>query len=126
MQINPMPRKGELHLTGYGLRYLAPGPVFTMPFRDGRSMRMWRDLDRTCAELARFSPADAEAYRQLLVDWQAMAPIVNEERENPPRPPQEVAARTRAGAMGDRMLAIRQDTALDGITEGFQDERVRA
>ena len=126
IQSNPLMRNDELHLDRYGLRYLVPDPVFTMPFRDGRSITMWRDLDRTGAELARFSTADAEAYRQLLVDWQAMAPIVNEERENPPRPPQEVAARTRAGAMGDRMLAIRRATALDVITERFQDEHVRA
>ena len=126
IQSNPLIRNDELHLDRYGLRYLAPDPVFTMPFRDGRSITMWRDLDRTCAELARFSTADAEAYRQLLVDWQAMAPIVNEERENPPQPPPEVAARTRAGALGDRMLAIRRATALEVITERFEDDQVRA
>jgi phytoene dehydrogenase-like protein len=126
IQSNPLMRNDELRLDQYGLRYLAPDPVFTMPFRDGRSITMWRDLDRTCAELARFSRSDAEAYRQLLADWQAMAPIVNDERENSPRPPLEVAARTRAGAMGDRMLAIRQATALDVITDRFEDEHVRA
>ena len=126
IQSNPLMRNDELHLDRYGLQYLAPDPVFTMPFRDGRSITMWRDLDRTCAELARFSTADAEAYRQLLVDWQAMAPIVNDERENPPRPPLEVAARTRASALGDRMVAIRRATALDLITERFEDEHVRA
>jgi phytoene dehydrogenase-like protein len=126
IQSNPLMRNDELRLDQYGLRYLAPDPVFTMPFRDGRSITMWRDLDRTCAELARFSTSDAEAYRQLLADWQAMAPIVNDERENPPRPPDEVAARTRAGAMGDRMVAIRRATALDVITERFEDEHVRA
>src|SRR2546425_2069487 len=126
IQSNPLMRNDELHLDKYGLRYLAPDPVFTMPFRDGRSITMWRDLDRTCAELARFSRSDAEAYRQLLADWQPMAPIVNDERENPPRPPLEVAARTRTAAMGNHMLAIRRATALDVITERFQDEHVRA
>ena len=126
IQTNPLMRQDELHLDRYGLRYLHPDPVFTMPFRDGRSLTMWRDLDRTCAELARFSTSDAEAYRQLLVDWRVMAPVVNDERENPPRPPPEVAARTQAGAMGDRMLTIRRATALDVITERFEDEHVRA
>jgi phytoene dehydrogenase-like protein len=126
IQSNPLMRNDELRLDRYGLRYLAPDPVFTMPFRDGRSLTMWRDLDRTCAELARFSTSDAEAYRQLLVDWQALAPIVNDERENPPRPPGEVAARTQAGAMGDRMVAIRRASALDVITERFEEEHVRA
>ncbi|HEY4846052.1 MAG TPA: NAD(P)/FAD-dependent oxidoreductase [Candidatus Dormibacteraeota bacterium] len=126
IQSNPLMRDNELQLDRRGLRYLYPDPVFTMPFRDGRSITMWRDLDRTCAELARFSQADAQAYRQLLDDWQAMAPIVNDERENPPRPPREVAARTVGSKLGERMLQIRRSTALDIITERFADEHVRA
>jgi phytoene dehydrogenase-like protein len=126
IQSNPLMRNNELQLDQYGLRYLAPDPVFTMPFRDGRSITMWRDLDRTCAELARFAPADADAYRGLLADWQSLSPIVNDERENPPRPPREVAARTQAGPLGDRGLEIRRARALDIITQRFTDEHVRA
>lgn len=126
IQSNPLMRNNELQLDRYGLRYLYPDPVFTMPFRDGRGITMWRDPDRTCAELARFSPADAQAYRELLNDWQGLAPIVNDEREHPPRPPQDVAARTKAGPLGDRGLRIREATALDIITERFREEHVRA
>ena len=61
IQSNPLMRNNELQLDRFGLRYLSPDPVFTMPFRDGRSITMWRDLDRTCAELAGFSRADADA-----------------------------------------------------------------
>ncbi|HEX3629741.1 MAG TPA: NAD(P)/FAD-dependent oxidoreductase, partial [Candidatus Dormibacteraeota bacterium] len=100
--------------------------VFTMPFHDGRSITMWRDLDRTCAELARFSNADAGAYRELLNDWQGLAPIINEEREHPPQPPDAVAARTAAGPLGERGLRIRRASALEIITERFTDEHVRA
>ena len=126
IQSNPLMRNNELQLDHHGLRYLYPDPVFTMPFRDGRSITMWRDLDRTCAELARFSSADAAAYRQLLNDWQGLAPIVNDEREHSPRPPAEVLARTQAGPLGERGVTIRQATALDVITQRFEDEHVRA
>jgi phytoene dehydrogenase-like protein len=126
IQSNPLMRNNELQLDRYGLRYLSTDPVFTMPFRDGRSITMWRDLDRTCAELARFAPADADAYRELLAEWQSLAPIVNAERENPPRPPAEVAALTLAGPLGDRGVDIRRATARDVITERFTEEHVRA
>ena len=126
IQSNSLMRHDELQLERYGLRYLYPDPVFTMPFRDGRSITMWRDLDRTCAELARFSKPDADAYRELLAEWQAMAPVVNDEREHPPRPPAEVLARTQAGPLGERGVRIRQATALDIITERFTEEHVRA
>jgi phytoene dehydrogenase-like protein len=126
IQSNPLMRDNELELDRYGLRYLYPDPVFTMPFRDGRSITMWRDLDRTCAELARFSEADAMAYRTLLKDWQGLAPIINDEREHPPRPPAEVLARMQAGPLGERGVELRQATALNIITERFQEEHVRA
>ena len=126
IQTNPLVRNNELQLDQRGLRYLYPDPVFTMPFRDGRSITMWRELDRTCAELARFSRADADAYRALLADWQSLSPIVNAERENPPRPPDQVTARTRAGPLGERGVEIRRATALDVIAKRFKDEHVRA
>ena len=93
IQSNPLMRNNELQLDAYGLKYLYPDPVFTMPFVDGASITMWRDLDRTCAELARFSPRDAAAYRELLADWELMAPVVNGERASVPRPPDAVNRR---------------------------------
>jgi phytoene dehydrogenase-like protein len=126
IQSNPLIRNHELELDRYGLNYLFPDPVFTMPFLDGSCITMWRDLERTCAELARFSRADADAYRELLADWDLMSAIVNEERASAPRPPREVESRTIAGPMGERMLAIRRATALDVIKERFVEEHVRA
>ena len=126
IQSNPLMRDNELQLDRYGLRYLYPDPVFTMPFRDGRSITMWRDLDRTYAELSRFSEPDAQAYRTLLNDWQGLAAIINDEREPPPRSPAEVMARTQAGPLGERGVRIRQASALDIITERFREEHVRA
>ncbi|HZK73997.1 MAG TPA: NAD(P)/FAD-dependent oxidoreductase [Clostridia bacterium] len=126
IQSNPLMRNNELELDRHGLKYLYPDPVFTMPFLDGSSITMWRDLERTCAELARFSAADADAYRQLLADWDLMAPVVNDERASAPRPPAEVAARTKSSAMGDEMVAIRNATAIDIVRERFREEHVRA
>jgi phytoene dehydrogenase-like protein len=126
IQSNPLMRNNELELERHGLKYLYPDPVFTMPFLDGSSITMWRDLERTCAELARFSLADAAAYRELLADWDLMAPVVNEERASAPRPPAEVASRTEASPLGAKMLEIRQATAVDIVGERFMDEHVRA
>src|ERR1700732_2271532 len=82
IQSNPLMRNNELQLDRHGLRYLHPDPVFTMPFRAGRSIPIWRDLDPTCGELTRFSSADARAYRELLTDWEGMSGIVQDEREH--------------------------------------------
>jgi phytoene dehydrogenase-like protein len=121
IQSNPLMRDNELGLDSGGLRYLHPDPVFTMPFLDGASITMWRDVDRTTAEISRFSKADAAAYRDLLADWDQMAPVVNAERAETPLPPAEADAR-----MGERTVAIRRAAAIDVIKERFQEEHVRA
>jgi phytoene dehydrogenase-like protein len=126
IQSNPLMRNNELELDRYGLKYLYPDPVFTMPFSDGASITMWRDLDQTCGELARFSPADAKAYRELLADWELMAPVINAERAGAPRPPVEVDALTLQSSLGDKMLAIRRASALDIIQQRFREDHVRA
>jgi phytoene dehydrogenase-like protein len=126
IQSNPLMSHNELPLGRHGLTYLYPDPVFTMPFLDGASITMWRDLERTCAEIGRFSKADAEAYRKLLDDWDLMAPLVNSERSAPPQPPERVEAEMRASAMGDRMVDIQRSTAIDVIKERFREEHVRA
>jgi phytoene dehydrogenase-like protein len=126
IQSNPLMRNNELELDLYGLKYLHPDPVFTMPFVDGASITMWRDLDRTCEELARYSAWDAKAYRELLADWELMSPVLNAERAAPPRPPAEVEAVTLQSALGDQMLDIRRSSALDIVKERFRDDHVRA
>jgi phytoene dehydrogenase-like protein len=126
IQSNPLMRNNELELDRHGLKYLYPDPVFTMPFLDGSSITMWRDMERTCAELARFSAADALAYRQLLADWDLMAKVVNDERASAPTPPEDVVARTLASPLGEKMKAIREASAIEIVTERFRDEHVRA
>jgi phytoene dehydrogenase-like protein len=126
IQTNPLLRNNELKLDRHGLKYLFPDPVFTLPFLDGGSITMWRDLERTCAEIERYSTADAAAYRRLLNDWDLMAAVFNAERSAPPEPPEQVEAAMKASAMGGRMVELRRRTAIDVIKERFEEEHVRA
>ena len=83
IQASPILRDDELGLAEHGLEYLHPDPVVHLPFPDGASLTMWRDIDRTCAELARFSASDADAYRRMLADYRRIAPVVNGARYTP-------------------------------------------
>ena len=70
IQTNPVIADDELGLLGeYGLEYLMPDPFAHVAFPDGRHLTTWLDLERTCEEIARFSKADAEAYRRLLAEY---------------------------------------------------------
>ena len=60
IRVNPLLTRDELGLIAdYGLRYIDPDPVAHVAFPDGEQLTMWLDKDRTAAEIARFSPADA-------------------------------------------------------------------
>jgi phytoene dehydrogenase-like protein len=120
--IQASPAIGELRLQEeYGLEYIRPDPVVHVAFGDGTGVTQWRDLDRTCDELARFSPGDADAYRRLIADYDAAKSVFGAYRNNPlgraPRPEEALDARWR------RRLAM---SAWDVIRAEFEDPHVRA
>ncbi len=71
--IHHTPIVRDLNLTAYGLDYIDLDPLFFAPFPDGRSLTMWKDVEQTCESIAQVSPADAEAYRQFIGEWQPIA-----------------------------------------------------
>lgn len=126
IQQNPLLRHDELGLANYGLQYLRPDPVYTLPFPDGAALTMYLDPERTVREIARYSRHDAEAYRALLNDWQHLQPLQAAERNNPPRPPEEFAALWRSGVLGDEGYRIRMATGVEIIRERFEHPYVQA
>ena len=99
IQANPAIR--ELRLEEYGLEYLHPDPVLHLPFPDGTSITLWRDLERTCQEFAKFSSADADAYRRLIGEYDAVKQVFGAYRNNPigraPRPEEVLDGHCGAG-----------------------------
>lgn len=67
---NPLIRNNELPLRDYGYgEYIDPDPVMHIPFLDGAYITVWRDIDRTCETIARFSKKDAEMYRRMVAEY---------------------------------------------------------
>lgn len=76
----------ELGLEQHGLEYLELDPLFFAPFPDGDSVFIYRDADRTIAELETKFPSQGEAYRKFLDDWRPFASMVKEAFQNVPSP----------------------------------------
>jgi phytoene dehydrogenase-like protein len=71
---NPLIRNNELQLRDYGYgEYIDPDPVMHIPFSDGASITVWRDLDRTCESIARVSKKDAETFRRMMAEYKTYA-----------------------------------------------------
>ncbi len=62
----------ELELEKYGLKYLYCDPVVFCPHPDGKYFLGHRSVEATCAEIARYSPRDAERYREFIDFWQRL------------------------------------------------------
>ncbi|HET8976947.1 MAG TPA: NAD(P)/FAD-dependent oxidoreductase [Solirubrobacteraceae bacterium] len=84
IQTNPLLSADELGLIAeHGLSYLAPDPVGHVVFPDGESLTMWLSLERTCEEIAYYSTRDADAYRRLLAEYDAVKEAFNRSRFTP-------------------------------------------
>ena len=69
---NPVIRNDELKLRDYGYgEYIESDPVMHIPFIDGESITIWRDLERTCETIARISRKDANTYRKMVAEYKA-------------------------------------------------------
>jgi phytoene dehydrogenase-like protein len=123
---NPLLRNNELKLGDYGLEYIYPDPVFHMPFPDGSYLTQWRDLDRTCAEFAKFSKKDGEAYRRMIAEYELVKPLLNANTFTPMgfgKPLNDRLNEIPHGKLWQRRLAM---SAWEILRDTFEDDHCRA
>lgn len=84
--IHHTPILRDLELHRYGLDYIDLDPLFFAPFPDGKSITVYRDIDRTCQSIAQISPQDADAYRTFIRRWHSMAEGMVESFNHAPSP----------------------------------------
>lgn len=67
--IHETPIVEDLGLERYGLEYIELDPYAYAAFPDGASLRFYKDVDRTCAEIERLASQDAQAYAEFIAQW---------------------------------------------------------
>lgn len=83
--VSPVPR--ELDLQRYGFELLYPEIGFTHAYPDGTAVSIFRDIERSCESIARFSTGDAEVYRGLCSRFAAQAAAFSAAINSPPGSP---------------------------------------
>ncbi|HEY3082333.1 MAG TPA: NAD(P)/FAD-dependent oxidoreductase [Chloroflexota bacterium] len=98
----------ELELDRYGYEVFPKEPAYFAPFPDGRYFFMWRDLGRTCEEIAKFSRRDAERYPEYELFLERLAVFIEPTLLEPPPnvPPREMRDWVALGRLGLRMLRL--------------------
>ena len=127
IQGNPMLREDELGLVSkFGLEYIYPDLVHVSIWEDGTVIRSYKDLDRTCQELAATtSTRDAEAYRKFVKTSQAALPMLTSGLYSPPFPLGAFVAMLDQSEEGRFLLDIMQRSALDVVNQYFESDLLK-
>ena len=123
---NPLIQNDELGLQSkFGLtyQYLERGVISV--WDDETTLATWKDLDRTCEELAKFSPRDAEVYRKFVQTGQSVLPMMMAGLAIPPTPLGAFVAMMDQSDQGRFIFDMMQRSARDIIEETFENELVR-
>lgn len=103
----------------HGLSYLTTDPAVVMPQAGGEVLIMHPGLDRTCAQIARWSAPDAEAFRALIFEWRdGLAAAHGRWSSLLPQPDDDDAAQS--------YLALREQSAWDVVHMRFAHPVVRS
>lgn len=125
IQGNPLLKNDDLGLKSkFGLRYAFPEMPMMSVFEDGTTLGMYRDRERTCADIAKFSQKDAEAFRKLADMAQTFLPMIQSQMYSPPVPLGASYALMDQSREGREMWRIMQLSCHDLLTGLFEHEKV--
>lgn len=129
IQANPLIRNDELDLISkYGLKYynIDEAPSVSVVFPDESYISLYRDLDRTCESIAKFSAKDAESYRKFAKWAQPLLGMLMQGFFAPPAPLGGLFAQLDQQGQGRDLIRAMQMSSLDIIDDWFDDYRVKA
>jgi beta-carotene ketolase (CrtO type) len=128
----------ELELHKYGLEYLLCDPVVFCPHPDGKYFLAHKSVEKTCAEIARYSQHDAENYAKYVDYWLRFVRSATPMFNAPPKSIVDIAGNydlkrlqdvfsLMGGADGTLdLLRTMLSSPMDNINEYFDSEFIKA
>ena len=115
----------DLQLDRHGFELLMPEVQQACLYRNGRALVIHRDLDKTCASIARFSTRDADSYRALYQRYGIdNRPFFTAQAFNPPVDAEGMRKRLEARGL-DEIAEFAADTPYEVIDRHFESEPLR-
>jgi len=115
----------DLELKKYGSLYkFAPGLAHV--FEDGSSLILYRDIDKTCKQIEKFSKKDAKVYKEMVSTfYEYFELLCTTWVFNPPMPPSKFAALLEGTDSGRNILRMMYSHPLHIIKQLFENEKVK-
>lgn len=119
------PLSRDLALERFGFSWIEPPVQQGVAMRDGTALTIHKDIDRTCASIARFSRRDADAFRHLHATYAVkMRPLFTSLLYNPPLALDALRERL-SGADGRELLSHAPLDLFGAVDRHFEDHRIR-
>ncbi|MBT7360366.1 MAG: NAD(P)/FAD-dependent oxidoreductase, partial [Rhodospirillaceae bacterium] len=125
MGLGHAPLMRDLELQRFGFSYVEPEVQQAGTFRDGSCVVIHKDLDKTCASLARFSKRDADTFRDLYHRYVIeLRPLLVSLMYNAPLPLDQLQDRL-SGPKVQELLGHAKHDLFSVVSEYFDDDRIR-
>ena len=126
MMVDYAPVYSDFAFEARGVRHIYPDLQVAMPLADGRALRIYRDVDKTCASIAEFSKADATSYRDMQRDYdELMRNILGPQTYVPMDAAPLMAAKAEMTELGRALSEYTEKTPEEIVCERFENEHVR-
>ncbi len=110
----------------YAVRHIYPELQVAMPLADGRCLCLYKDLEKSCASIAKFSPKDAESYRSMYHRYdEMMKNILGPQTYVPMEAAPLMAAKAEMTELGRELSEYAEKTPEEIVCELFEDDHVR-
>lgn len=116
----------DMRLKEMGLSYIRTDMMYAVPFPDGGGIRLYTDVERTCAEIARFSPRDAAAYPEFVQLAKDFSEIFDTVRLVPPPDMKDMFALVDDPESMETFKDIMFLSSRDLLNRYFENDRVKA
>jgi len=125
--INVMPPYLDLRLEDFNARYVRPPVQAGIALKGGQAITMHTELEKTCASIAKVSPRDARAYREMAQNYgEFMEAVVIPALFTQPQPPSAQPSILESTPEGLDFLRMGRLSPKDVLDEYFEDEHVKA
>jgi len=127
MMVDYAPIYEDLRLEhDYNVKHVFPALQCSLLLKDGRSLCVYTDLDKTCKSIAQFSKRDSESYREIYHKVQEyteyyLAPATYDLAHSPLL----AAAKLEASDWGKELMSYSAKSPREIVDELFENEHVR-
>ncbi|MFT4089458.1 MAG: NAD(P)/FAD-dependent oxidoreductase [Asticcacaulis sp.] len=126
IQANPLLLNDELGLfSKFGLKYHYSEVPHATIFEDQSTLFTYKDLDKTCASIARVSERDAESYRRFALKSMSILPMITAGLYSPPFPTGPMTAMLDSSDEGREIFDAMQRSSVQLADELFESDKMK-